>query len=324
MAKRNRETSTNDFIAIDDLAHDLGLLDSDVMAWVAIDQPELTRDHRGRLCISTSFLDKYSRSEQYSSALRKSIASQVDESVDQADQGPQLRNEREDAISLYEGFIKDLEELHRKYMPVANSHGFESAVMAAYLLFGRALNLLNNGCLCLKHGYWYSGSIMRDIDETLDVALYFILSNNTTVGETARHRWFRQNWTPKHVVCRAYISKWGASLGTGPGEDNFRELLNELYRKKSKWTHPTFGVIREITALEIDDDNHINVSKMEYGSSSVEHKLHELSIFFRSSIFTAFQNFFLCFKHAMPLEDNDANYLLSKIRIFQELDDAEL
>lgn len=324
MAKRNKETSTKNFIAIEDLAHDLGLLDSDVTAWVAVDQPELTSDHRGRPCVSISFLDKYSRSKQYLSALRNSIASQVDESIDRSAQRPQLKKERKDLVSFYEGFIKELEELHRKYIRVANSHGFESTVMAAYLLLGRALNLLNIGCLCLKHGYWYSGSILRDIDETLDVALYFVLSNNTAEGETARHRWFRQNLTPKHAVCRAYVSKWEASLGSGPGEDNFRELMNELYRKKSKWTHPTFGVIREITAFEIGHHDHIRVTNMEYGPSSVEHKLHELSVFFRSSVFTAFQAFFLCFKHAMPLQDQDATYLLNKIRMFQEWDDSEL
>jgi hypothetical protein len=323
MAKRNKETSRKDFIAIDDLAHDLGLLDSDVMAWVAKDRPQLSSDHRGRPCISTEFLDKYSRSEQYPAALKKSVASQVDESVDRSDQSAQLREERQEAISLYGGFIKALEDLHRKYMPVANDHGFESAVMAAYLLFGRALSLLNMGCLCLKHGYWYSGAVLRDIDETIDVALYFVLSNKTKEGESARHRWFRQNMTPKHAVCRAYISKWEVSLGAGPDEENCRELMNELYRKKSKWTHPTFGVIREITTFEVHDD-HIDISKMEYGASYIEHKMHELSIFFRSSIFTTFQHFFICFKHAMPLRDEDANYLLSKIRMFQKWDNSEV
>ncbi len=63
--------------------------------------------------------------------------------------------------------------------------------------------------------------------------------------------------------------------------------MNELYRKKSKWTHPTFGVIREVTAFEIGGDDHIRVANMEYRSSSLEHKLHKLSIFFRSSVLTA-------------------------------------
>jgi hypothetical protein len=324
MSKSNKKEPTKKYIAIDDLAHDLGLLDSDVISWVAIDHPELTHDHRGRPCISTCFLDKYSQSKQYLRALRNSIASQVDESAARSNQRAQLRKERKDLISSYEDFIKELEDFHRKYMQVANGHGFESAVMAAYLLFGRAINLLNMGCLCLKHGYWYSGSVLRDIDETLDVARYFVLTNGTAQGETARHRWFRQNLTPKHAVCRSKIANWQASLGSGPGEDNFRELMNELYRKKSKWTHPTFGVIREVTAFEIGGDDHIRVANMEYRSSSLEHKLHELSIFFRSSVFTAFQVFLLCFKQAMPLEDQDTNYLLTRVRMFQELDNSGL
>ena len=324
MSKSNKREPTKKYMAIDDLAHDLGLLDSDVISWVAIDHPELTHDHRDRPCISTCFLDKYSQSKQYLRALRNSIASQVDEFAARSNQSAQLRKERKDLISSYEDFIKELEDLHRKYMQVANSHGFESAVMAAYLLFGRAINLLNMGCLCLKHGYWYSGSVLRDIDETLDVARYFVLTNGTAEGETARHRWFRQNLTPKHAVCRSKIANWHASLSSGPGEDNFRELMNELYRKKSKWTHPTFGVIREVTAFEIGGDDHIRVANMEYRSSSLEHKLHELSIFFKSSVFTAFQVFLLCFKQAMLLGDQDTSYLLTRVRMLQELDNSGL
>ena len=231
MANRNNETSIKRVIAIDDLAHDLGLLDSDVMNWVAKDKPELVRDHRNRPCISTGFLDKYSRSKQYSDALRKSIKSQINESADQSNKKVQLMKERKDTILLYNSFIKALEELHRKYILIANSHGFESAIMAAYLLFSRTLSLLNMGCLCLKHGYWYCGSVLRDIDETLDVALYFVLSNNTAGGEKARRCWFRQNMVPKHAVCRAYISKWQASLDVGPNEDEFRELMNAFIKR---------------------------------------------------------------------------------------------
>jgi len=324
MSKRDKKEQRKEYIALDDLAHDLGLLESDVISWLAIDRPALTYDHRGRRCVSSKFLDQYSRKQEYLSALRNSFASQVDESAARSNQRAQLRKERKDLISSYEDFIKELEDLHRKYMRVASGHGFESAVMAAYLLFGRAINLLNMGCLCLKHGYWYSGSVLRDIDETLDVALYFVLTNGTAQGETARHRWFRQNVTPKHAVCRSKIANWQASLGSDPGEDNFRELMNELYRKKSKWTHPTFGVIREVTAFEIGGDDHIRVANMEYRSSSLEHKLHELSIFFRSSVFTAFQVLLLCFKQAMPLEDQDTNYLLTRVRMFQELDNSGL
>ena len=192
MSKSKKREPTKKYIAIGDVAHDLGLLDSDVISWVAIDHPELTQDHRGRSCINTCFLDKYSHSKQYLRALRNSIASQVDESAARSNQRAQLKKERKDLISSYEAFIKELEDLHQKYMQVANSHGFESAVMAAYLLFGRAINLLNMGCLCLKHGYWYSGSVLRDIDETLDLALYFVLTDGAAEGERARHRWFNK------------------------------------------------------------------------------------------------------------------------------------
>ena len=94
MSKSNKKEPTKKYIAIDDLAHELGLLDSDVISWVAIDQPELTHDHRGRPCISTSYLDKYSQSKQYLRALRNSITAQVDESAARANQREQLRKDR--------------------------------------------------------------------------------------------------------------------------------------------------------------------------------------------------------------------------------------
>jgi hypothetical protein len=303
-----------EYIAIEDLAHELGLLETDLHLWLSMDAPAFVYDHRNRPCVDLSFRDRYSHHIDYPNAFRNSLVAQIDESNDAKRHRNQHSQRRKKTIERYKNLIKELSRLHNKYLPALNNHDFESGVVAAYLLFGRAINLLNIGCLCLDKGFWYSGLILRDVDETLDVAQYFIITAGTEEGEKARHRWFRQNIAPKHAECRSKIAKWHASIDPDVEEENFRRLMNELYQKKSRWIHPIFSVIREVTGFKVNKEIHIN--RIDYGSSNFEHKLNELTHFFRSSIWTTFQSFMLCFKEAMPLNEGDVKYLVTQNRMF--------
>lgn len=92
-------------------------------------------------------------------------------------------------------------------------------------------------------------------------------------------------------------------------QNNNLDLLYEIYQKKSKFTHPTYLVIREITTFELLN-NIPNIKEIEYGQSKHERKLLELTEFFRSSIWTSIQVFIQCF-HDLPLGKEDLNHLFS-------------
>jgi len=168
-------------------------------------------------------------------------------------------------------------------------------------------------------GYWFSGSFLREIDETLDVAYYFIISENKDAGQKNLTNWFRYNKAPKHHTCREAISKWKSSINSDHNEAYNRSLMNELYDKKSKWIHPTLNPIREIMIFE-EFDGKIITKGYDYKSCGYERKLNELAHFFRSSIWTTYQFFFLCFHDRMPLEDEDKILILRYNKLFQQLD----
>jgi hypothetical protein len=210
-------------------------------------------------------------------------------------------------------------KLHKIYSKTAEFHGIESPVLAAYLLFSKAISILS--CLCenLKQGYWYVGSMLREIDETLDVAFYFILSSDTDSGKSDLRKWFRLGSSPSHSKCRETIAEWHSQLDSSFNQENHRILMSSLYRIKSKFTHPTFQPIRDSSVMSYTNGE-VVIKRLCYGSSSRQKRLWELTHLTKSSIWTCFQQFMLIFIHSMPLNQKDVDYLLEYDKKFVELD----
>jgi hypothetical protein len=304
-------------MSVEELIGHLGLLDSDVDQWLVRDNPETYRDHMGRISVPKELLDRYSNSAEYTPAFQKAVrAEKAQREADERCRNERFQKERLELLDIYDLYVCDLESMHRKYLDTANLAGYESSAMAAYLLISKAISILKMGCLCLRSGYWYSGSLLREVDESLDVAQYFVLTKGTSDGEKALRRWFRQNHAPKHEVCRREIAIGIASVIRDIDKQQHQELLNELYQKKSKWTHPAYGAIREVTRFNLDGAT--SVEDVVYGPCNFERKLLELTQFFRSSIWTSFQVFLTCFRTELPLTQKDIDYLLKYDKSFQE------
>jgi hypothetical protein len=95
-------------------------------------------------------------------------------------------------LERYRKDIEVLEKIHNKYKNKVNILNDETALAAAYILFAKVINLLNMACLCLEKFYLNTGSLLRIIDETIDVAEYFIISEDTEKGDLDLKKWFRE------------------------------------------------------------------------------------------------------------------------------------
>lgn len=317
MKKAAHKSTTDTYIAVDDLIGRLGLLEVDVCSWLHRDKPKIRKDFRGRISVPLEFLEKYSTSAEYKEAFNRAVAAERSScEADKSRIAPRLKMERNKLLDDYDICIGDLECIHRKYLDAVNRAGCESSVMAAYLLFSRVIATLKMTCLCLRNDYWTSGSLLREIDECLNVAEYFVLTKTTPKGQKALHQWFRENRAPKHEECRKEIAKRIAVLDKDINEEQHRELLNELYQKKSKFTHPTYATVREVTKYAVNGTP--LVVQIDYGPCGYERKLHELTHFFRSSIWSSFQTFFACFALELPLLEEDIEYLRNYDKKFQE------
>ena len=96
--------------------------------------------------------------------------------------------------------------------------------------------------------------------------------------------------------------------------ENHKLLVNEVYQKKSKWVHPTLCPIRE--TAEFNPTNLLEIIDLNYRFTDFEVKLHELTDFFRSSIWTVFGTFTICFIDDLPLPQGDLNKLMHYDNVF--------
>jgi hypothetical protein len=307
------------FVSFSDAAHILGIIDDDFLQWVNEDNPEIGKDYLNKKAIRYSYLEKCALKNDYLTKFEKSICLENKEIENSLKKSELYKKERLSLIDLYTVYIHNLTNLHKKYAKRASRHGIESPVFAAYLLFSKAISVLS--CLCenLKQGYWYVGSMLREIDETLDVALYFILSKDNNSGKSDLIKWYRLGSSPGHYKCRKTIAEWQSRLTAPISQDGLEILMISLYDKKSKFIHPTFNAIRDCIQISCNHGD-VTIEYLCYGVSLREQRLWELAHFTRSSIWTCFQKFLLIFAHSMPLDRTDMDYLVQCDREFLEMD----
>lgn len=303
------------YIAISNIALNLGLLEQDVENWLSGLNPSIKSDNLKRKCVPATYLETLSKDVLYEYAKRKSLESENTLRINEFRLGKEiLTTKRKELLNNYSKYIIDLEQLHRSCLERIHLHNHESALTAAYLLFSKVISCLKLGTSSIDNGYWCISSVLREIDEALDIALYFIISNNTEKGREDLRKWFRLNRTPSHSICRKEISKYFSQL-TGENENSHLQIMNELYESKSKFTHPTYSSIREVT--QFDTSSGIKIRNIEYGTITFETKLLELAHFFCSSIWSSFQYFHICFSRNLPLTEEEDGFLINYNKIFQ-------
>lgn len=283
------------------ISSDLGLLEADVREMLSGYEVEFRYDRMKRPCVAARFLHVLAQNTQFDLMKQRSLKSDALERSKESEWNGLFREERQRLIERYLEKVAVLERIHLGCLARVNSNASESSLTASYLLFSKAISCLKIGCLTIENGYWYGGSIIREIDETLDLAHYFVLTKDSTEGQSNRTRWFRENHAPKHSLCRKAIADQMDSL-LGGAEADHHSLLNELYQVKSKWTHPSYSSIREVTGFEVDIS--IKIKTTTCGPCLLEYKLLELADFFRSSIWSTFQTFFMCMQE-LPLTSEE-------------------
>lgn len=297
-------------IAISDLAFSLGLIQARVERWLSQENPSISYDHMERPCVEKKYLATFANHPEYEAAFRESQAGQAKYMFQTDAQKSETREERVKLLEAYDKVLEELKALHSSFLDRVNAQDRESGVTAAFLLTGRAINLISMGLHSLRGGFFFSGLLLRDIDEARDVARYFIASEGSAEGEADRRRWFRNNITPKHEKCRKVLAAELFKKIPEVSVEDHEALLNELYQKKSKWVHPTYRVIRETTAFNVED--RITINAMDYGKPMFERPLSELADSFRSSILNLFQTCMACFHEKLPLSQEEMDFILDR------------
>jgi hypothetical protein len=218
-----------------------------------------------------------------------------------------------EALLNYRKYVHLLQEVHAHYKTQFDILHEESGLVAAYVIYAKVIRLLNMACLCLEHGFWDTLSLLRPIDEATQLAKYFSRCEGTEACTKAIEIWFREGRSPKNEVVREAL---GENLDQLPGREGQRpmaSLYTELYQIKSRELHHTIGGMWETLPTRVENGTLV-FTGFDYGDCTYPRKLHDITILFRSSIWTAIQSFLMCFQERIQLEDDH----ISKLR---ELDD---
>jgi hypothetical protein len=308
MHNPKRSPKTENFISVDEAIYILRVAKMQFYIWLITGNIE-TIEKDGKVFIRQTDFSKlaYDDNVHKSSIIFLSFDGQRREK-ERLTRNDEFIFNNSKTISKYRGYIKTLENIHASYYGQLNILHTESALTAAYLLYYKVINLLYMACTCLESLYWHSTVLLRPIDETIDLALYFIITENTDEGKGNLKKWFRENGIISHSNCRQAIAGYENALLNDGRDKSHRERLNELYRKKSKMTHPTHhGIIEPYRAMI--GDNWIMYRGVDYAGCSYAKKILEITEFFQSSIWSAIQGFLLCFWKSIPLREEDWDVL---------------
>ncbi len=301
-------------IPFDEAIHTLRVSPLHFHIWQNEGRFQIRTNKNGKVCISLTDLKKLAYSEDVHEAAIETMKNNFIIREREEIVGKEkflLQNKKK--IGKYRRYIKILENIHSSYHNQLDIVHTESALVAAYVLYSKVINLLNMACLCLENHFWEAGILLRSIDEVINLAEYFVITQKTEEGKKNLKKWFRMNEIISHSTCRKAISALISTLLKAIDFEAQKELQDELYRKKSKWIHPTFNGILEVYRTKMGS-NCIMYQGFDYGPCSYSGKIFGLTDFFQSSIWTAVQGFLMCFGQNIPLtkEHKDILYALDK------------
>ncbi len=313
MAQKTKKTKSDKLIRIEKAISFLKVLPEQFQLWHNEGKFEIKFNNRGVPCITEIDL----RELAYSDFVKKSSTEYVLKYIEQRQKDESTRRNYRfntaimEAVKRYKGYVKILEELHTNYQNRINVIHDESALVGAYMLYVKIISLLNMACINLENYHWHSALLLRPIDEAIQLAEYFLITEDTDEGRKNLMAWFRENKTPTQAVCREALSKFQGSFGGEGVIAIHQETLSDLYDSKSKFVHPTYNEILKVLFNPQIIDGEIISNAFDYGPCSNLMELYELTDFFQSSIWSAFQGFFICFHQKMPLSDSDKDILLA-------------
>lgn len=305
-------------IGLDDARYILQASSSQMDTWQQKGRFALRQTTEGRPALSETDLKTLANGPDALKAALEGLALDVTtrEAIESSGRNETFVSQISQLIEQYREYIGTLEEIHKTYHDQLDPLHDESALRAAYILYAKVIRLLRMACLCLQHHFWDALILFRPIDEAVELAQYFILSESTPRGSEHLRRWFRENYSPKNEECRKVIGEYMDSVvPPQPGQRPFREVMAELHYKKSKAIHHTHHDIMETYRAKIADGKLTGLG-FDYGPCSYPRKMLEVTELFQACIWTAVQGFLVCFKDRLPLSQEHVERLMALHQLF--------
>lgn len=303
-AKRDR------LIQLKEAAHIVGIDPHSLLRLLRAERVRVEPNATQQDCVRASELRRLVESDAAKQAAHRAMANEAIQRREDKDSGAEGRflSENADAISLYRKYIAELETIHRSYLARIRPLDGKTPIKAAYLLFAQAINLLHLGCLCLENGRQNAGFVLRQVDEVVQLALYFTLCGSESDTQENLCKWYYENRSPSPAEMRRAVAR-NLPAQSAPVADQFLKNITDVYDWKSKWVHPAHTAIREIFYTDPEASSS-EIESFDYQSCTYPRRLLKLTRFFESSVWTVVQHFLLCFLSNNMLTEQDLSRLM--------------
>lgn len=207
-------------------------------------------------------------------------------------------------------YIKEkLERLIKNHNLVLKDYNLvndETAEVATCLLFVNAFTMFNTFTKCIKDKSLSVGIFIRPINESINLAKYFLVEKHSPRGQDYLFIWFRNNHTPRTEIVFDSVKKFNKTIIGEELSDFLESISFELINSASKSIHNSYSSTIKGFIYETENDNLV-FEKIEYEeSSNLRETLNNL-IYAQSLLLSIYITYLGCFKKI--INTTDANIL---------------
>ena len=210
MANKKKSKIQN-LIRIDNAIYILRISPDQFRSWHNEGRFKITLNKNGKLCITEDELRNLAYKDFKQQASREAFINYAQRRIEDEASGQNSTFDKriKQNIEKYREYLKIIEAIHSNYSDRVDLTRDETALAAAYALHAKVLNLLNMAFLTIEHHYWYASLLLRPIDETIDLAEYFIIKENTEVGKKYLKNGFERIYhLPILLAARQFLNSW--------------------------------------------------------------------------------------------------------------------
>ena len=185
MVNKKKKHQSEKLIRIDNAIYILRVSPEQFHSWNKEGKFEIKLNKNGKPCITETDLKRLAYSDFVRESSFEAFLDYIKQRKDDDAIGKNhIFDKRiKENVKKYRSYTKTLEGIHANYQDRIDLIHSESALLAAYMLHARVINLLNIAWLCLENHYWYASLLLRPIDETIDLAEYFTIAENKEYGK---------------------------------------------------------------------------------------------------------------------------------------------
>jgi hypothetical protein len=207
--------------------------------------------------------------------------------------------------------LGELEKIHTDLISKFNIIEEESAEVASYLLFTKAISMINSIIDNTRNGNLSSNIFFRPFNESIFLACYFLLSRIDEKGEEDLVKWFRENYTPKTSEINLKVKEFSQKHAGEYVASFLESMLYQLSDSTSKSIHNSYSDSLKHLIFN-ENDRTIVIENIEFLKSSNKREILNYFRYIRSLLLSLYQNYMICYDIELKILSVEAKNIIGR------------